>query len=134
MLFHLSGFYLNAPRMSSLVNTFSFYMFSLLGFEEERLRDWLVLPPEVWQTQSYYKRFKEFAQTLVVTNDHCERSVAMMQQFVHRCFKEEEKQERLLAVDLTRHAIKSPGSSSTKQSKKRIKKALSTLRDQTNVK
>ena len=41
------------PSMSSLVNTFSFYMFSLLGFKEERLRDWLVLPPEVWQTQSY---------------------------------------------------------------------------------
>ena len=81
-----------------------------------------------------YKRFKEFAQTLVVTNDHCERSVAMMQRFVHRYSKEEEKQERLLAVDLTRHAIKSPGSSSTKQSEKRIKKALSTLRDQTNVK
>ena len=46
------------PSMSSLVNTFSFYMFSLLGFEEERLRGWLVLPPEAWQTQSYTRDLK----------------------------------------------------------------------------
>jgi hypothetical protein len=68
----------NIPSMAPLFNKFYYYIFPLLKFEEERLRDWLVLPPEVWPSQTYYKKFSQFAQQLVVTNDHCERAVGMM--------------------------------------------------------
>ena len=37
----------------ALINNFSYYIFSLHGFKEEPLRDWLVLPPEVWPIQTY---------------------------------------------------------------------------------
>ena len=41
-----------------LINNFTFYIFSPLEFQEERIRDWLVLPPKFWTSQSYYQKFK----------------------------------------------------------------------------
>ena len=119
------------PSMAPLINKFSFYIFSLLGFEEERLRDWLVLPPEFWHTQSYFKKFSQFAEQLVVTNDHCERAAGMMQRFVHRYSEEENKQNLLKTVDMTRHALKERGKPSH-QSKKRLQTSLSALKKKTS--
>ena len=33
------------PSMSVLINEYSFHIFSVLEFEEDRLRDWLILHP-----------------------------------------------------------------------------------------
>ena len=57
------------PSMAPLIIHLSSYIFSLLGLEEDRLKDWLVLPPEHWPTQTYYKVFKEYANQIVVTNE-----------------------------------------------------------------
>jgi len=104
----------------------------MLGFEEERIRDWLTLPPQYWDTQAYYRRFAEYAKTLIVVNDHAERSVGMMQKFVHRYSKEEEKQERLLTVDKVRYTMKEPGKSSTKKNKTEMAKSLHALNELRN--
>ena len=67
------------PSMAPFTNNFLFYIFSLLGFEENCLteEDWLILPQELWPTQTYYKVFKEYANQIVVTNYHCERAAGI---------------------------------------------------------
>ena len=89
-------------------------------FEEDHLKNWLVLPPEHWPTQTYYKVFKEYANQIVVTNDHCERAVGMMQKFIHRYSDEEEKQKRLLTVDAARYAMKRREAKSPQNNPKNI--------------
>jgi len=88
-----------------------------------------MLPPAYWYTQSYFRKFESYAQTLIVVNNHAERSVCRMQQFVNRYTKEEEKQERLITVDRVRYAMKDPGRNSTKKSKREMQKSLESVRD-----
>ena len=116
------------PSMALLVDEFSYYIFAVLRFEEERIHDWLNLPPMFWHTQKYFRKFKEFAATLISTNDHAERSVGMMEQFVHKYSNEEEKQERLLAVDATRFAMKERGRKSNSTSKRRMAESLCSIK------
>ena len=56
----------------------------------------------------------------MVTNDHCERAVGMMQKFVHLYSDEEEKQERLLTVDAARYAMKRREAKSPQNNPKNI--------------
>ena len=91
------------PSLAPLINEFSYLIFAILGFEEERLRDWLTLPLWNWDTQTYYKKF------------------------VHRYTKEEEKQKRLLTVDRVRFAMKEPGKKSTNMTKQRLTTCMETL-------
>lgn len=62
-----------------------------------------------WEAFSYFKRFKEFALKMPVVNDHAERSVGMVHDFVKVLKDEEEKQDLLIAVDRTRFCIRQPG-------------------------
>ena len=117
------------PSLASLVDKFSYLMFHRIGLDEQRVRDWLSLPPQYWCTQSSFKLFQDFAKTLVVVNDPAERAVRMMQQFVHRYNKEEEIQNRLLTVDKARFAMKRPGKKSSNLSKKRLADGLSSLEE-----
>ena len=102
-----------------------------MEFEEERIRDWLVPPPKFCTSQSYCRKFKTYADNLVATNDHTERAVGMMQRFVHNYSYEEEIQERLMAVDATRYAMKEKGRRSNKLSEKQMVKALTDLKEKT---
>ena len=122
------------PSLASLVDEFSYLMFSFIGLEEERIKDWLSLPPQFWHTQSSFKSFQKYANSLIVVNDHSERAVGMMQQFVHRYNSEEEKQNRLLTVDKVRSAFREPGQSSSHLSKKRLSESLSSLKKKQDAK
>ena len=51
----------------------------------------------------------------------------MMQDFVQRYEKEEEKQNLLLAVDVTRNILRTPGRKSNKLSKSELTKSLKRL-------
>ena len=82
-----------------------------------------------------YKLFLNFAKSIVCVNDHAERAIGMMQQFFQSYRDEEEKQNRLIAMDKVRSIFKASGSESllTKKqnnkviSKKRIAKGLLSL-------
>ena len=115
------------PSLAPLVDEFSYLMFSFSGLTEERIKDWLSLPPQYWHTQSSFKVFENYANSLIVVNDHSERAVGMMQQYIHRYNNEEEKQNRLISVDRVRSAFKIAGKSSTSLSKKRLSDSLSFL-------
>ena len=67
---------------------------------------------------------KLWLQTITV-----KEAVGMMQKFIHRYSDEEEKQERLLTVDVARYAMKERGKKSSKQSKKHL--ALSAVKERT---
>ena len=54
-----------------------------------------------------------------MVNDPVEKSVGMIQQFVHRYNEENEIQNLLFTVDKTRFAIKRPGENSSNLSKKK---------------
>ena len=124
------------PSLASLVDEFSWLMFDMIGIKDQRIDNWLTLPPQCWHTQSTYKLLLNFAKSIVCVNDHVERAIGMMQQFVHRYRDEEEKQNRLIAMDKVRSIFKASGSESllTKKqnnkvrSKKRIAKGLLSLR------
>ena len=59
-------------------------------------------------------------------NDHSERAVAMMQQFLHKYEKEDEKQNQLLTVDKVRSTFRVPGARS-KSTKKKLSENLMSL-------
>ena len=65
--------------------------------------------------------------SLIVVNDHSERSVGMMQQFIHRYNNEEDKQNTLLTVKKVRCAFRTPRRRSNKLSKSRFVESLSSL-------
>ena len=66
-----------------LVDEFSYLMFDRIGLEEHRIKNWLLLPPEYWFTQSVFKNFQNYTKSLIVLNDHLKSSVGMMKQFIH---------------------------------------------------
>ncbi|XP_065679431.1 uncharacterized protein LOC136093970 [Hydra vulgaris] len=121
------------PSLAPLVDEFSYLMFSFCGLTEERIKDWLSLPPQYWHTQSSFKIFENYANSLIVINDHSERAVGMMQQYVHRYNNEEEKQNRLISVDRVRSAFRISGKSSTSLTKKRLSDSLSSLAKKQNT-
>ena len=116
------------PSLASLVDEFSWLMFDMIGIKDQRIDDWLTLPPQYSHTQSTYKLFLNFVKSIVSVNDHAERAIGMMQQFVHRYRDEEEKQNRLIAVDKVRSIFKASGSESL-LTKKQSNKVISNKRD-----
>ncbi|XP_065679118.1 uncharacterized protein LOC136093876 [Hydra vulgaris] len=117
----------NPSSLALLVDEFSYLIFDIIGLEEQRIKYWLSLPPEYWFTQSVFKNFQNFAKSLIVVNDHSERSVGMMQQFIHRYDNEEDKQNTLLTVEKVWCAFRTPGRRSNKLSKSKFIESLSSL-------
>ena len=75
---------MNTSTLAPLIDKFSYLMFSIIGLDDQRVRDWLSLPLQYWHFQFSFQNFQKFAKTLILVNDHSERAVGMMQQFVHR--------------------------------------------------
>ena len=80
--------------LATLVNADSVFIFFSLGITKQNREDCFSLPPEHWETQSCFKFFKEFCQTLTVVSVPAERAIGMMQSFVEK-FEPEEKKTRL---------------------------------------
>ena len=53
------------PSLASLVDEFSWLMFDMIGIKDQRIDDWLTLPPQYWHTQSTYKLFLNFPKSIV---------------------------------------------------------------------
>ena len=113
--------------LALLVDEFSYLMFARIGLEEQRIKDWLSLLPEYLFTQSVFKSFQNYAKSLIVVNDHSERSVGMKQQFIHRYNNEEDKQNTLLSVEKVRCAFRTLGRRSNKLSKSKFIESLSSF-------
>ena len=101
------------PNLTPLVDEFSFLMFSFSELTEERIKDWLSLSPLFWHKQPSFKIFEKYAISLIVVNDHSEKAVCMMHQYVHCYSNGDKKQNRLLSVDNVRSAFRSSGKSSS---------------------
>ena len=56
----------DTPSLALLVYEFSHLMLSFSGLTEERIKDWLSLPPPYCHKQSSFKIFEKFANSLVV--------------------------------------------------------------------
>lgn len=63
------------PSMASLIDDHSMFMFLALNITKQNLQDCFCLPVKYWDTQSCFKRFREFATKLIVVNDPAERAV-----------------------------------------------------------
>ncbi|XP_065680271.1 uncharacterized protein LOC124806608 isoform X1 [Hydra vulgaris] len=118
---------MKVPTLSLLVNEFSYLIFSMIGLDNQRVRDWLSLPPQYWHTQSSFKNFENFAKMLIVVNDHSERAIGMMQKFVQRFENEDDKQNRLLTVDKVRSTFKVFGVGKSNNTKKKLSESLMSL-------
>ena len=103
--------------LSVLVDDFSYLIFDMIGLDKQWVKDWLSLPPKYWHTQSCFKSFQKYAETLIFVNDHSERSIGMMAQYIQKYSNETEKQNRLLTVDKVRSVFRSPEQKSSKTSK-----------------
>ncbi|XP_065657658.1 uncharacterized protein LOC136082397 [Hydra vulgaris] len=116
------------PSLSALVDVFSYLIFDMIGFDKQRVQDWLSLPPNYWHTQSCFKSFQKYAETLIFVNDHSERSIGMMGQYIHRYSDETEKHNRLLTVDKVRSVFRSQEQKSGTISKIKFNDGLGVMR------
>ena len=66
------------PSLSALVDVFSYLIFDMIGLDKQRVKEWLSLPLYYWYTQSCFKSFQKYAETLIFVNDHSEWSIGMM--------------------------------------------------------
>lgn len=63
------------PSLAKLVDDHSTFLFLSLGIKLQNLKDCFALPARYWDTQSCFKKFREFATNLAVVNDDAERAV-----------------------------------------------------------
>ena len=77
--------------LSALVDVFSYLIFDMIELDKQRVKDWLSLPPNYWYTQSSFKSFQKYAEILIFVNDHSERSISKMGQYIYRYSDETEK-------------------------------------------
>ena len=82
----------NPPSLSALVDVFSYLIFDMIGLDKQQVKDWLSLPPNYLHIQSCFKSFQKYAETLIFVNDHSERSIGIMEQYIYRYSDETENQ------------------------------------------
>ena len=58
--------------LSVFVDVFSYLIFDMIGVDKQQVKDWLSLSPNYWHTQSCFKSFQKYAETLIFVNDHSE--------------------------------------------------------------
>ena len=81
------------PKLSSLVSSDSWLLFSLLHLEGSQ--EWLQTPVHVWKVFADFRKLETFVLNVSVTNDLAERGIKLTSDFLHLCRDEEQLQSLL---------------------------------------
>jgi hypothetical protein len=91
------------PDMSSFVTSASWVIFDLLGLSGSQ--DWLTIPAKLWVNFTEFKKLKEFAENIAVSNDIAERGVALISSYINTVESEEQRQALLQVVEQHRELV-----------------------------
>ena len=67
-------------------------------FEVKGKPEWLLIPSQHWAKFEEYRKIKEFADHLPVTNDSAERGIALIKACIEKVTDESEKQDLIQIV------------------------------------
>ena len=98
-----SGEEIVTPDMSSFVTSASWVIFDLLGLSGSQ--DWLTIPAKLWVNFTEFKKLKEFAENIAVSNDIAERGVALISTYINTVESEEQRQALLQVVEQHRELV-----------------------------
>ena len=85
------------PSLETFVAEGSWLIFDL--FEVKGKPEWLLIPSQHWAKFEEYRKIKEFADHLPVTNDSAERgSIALIKACIEKVTDESEKQDLIQIV------------------------------------
>ena len=91
--------------LSSFVGEGSWLLFDICGVETKP--EWLLIPSKHWETFEDFRRMKEFAENLPVTNDTAERGMALIKTYIDKVCDESDKQDLIQLVANWRKAVPS---------------------------
>ena len=90
-------------NMDTLVTSDSWLVFQLLGLDGPQ--DWLQTPASLWHLFAEFKKFKELAFNISVTNDIAERGIHLMSDFISHCETEDQRQALFQCVEYHRELV-----------------------------
>ena len=93
------------PCLSSFVGEGSWLLFDICGVETKP--EWLLIPSKHWETFEDFRRMKEFAENLPITNDTAERGMALIKTYIEKVCDESDKQDLIQLVANWRKAVPS---------------------------
>ena len=93
------------PCLSVFVGKGSWMLFDICGGETKP--EWLLIPSKHWEKFEDFRRMKEFAENLPVTNDTADRGMALIKTYIDKVSDESEKQDLIQIVASWRKQVPS---------------------------
>ena len=93
------------PCLSVFVGKGSWLLFDICGVETKL--EWLLIPSKHWETFEDFRRMKEFAENLPVTNDTAEHGMALIKTYIDKVRDESDKQDLIQIVANWREEVPS---------------------------
>ena len=89
-------------KLSDCIGQKSWLVFDLIGITKA---EWLKIPCSLWNEFEDYRRFKQFVENLMVTNDVAERAISTCNRYLDKTKTESARQDNLQVVSYYRKNI-----------------------------
>ena len=83
------------PSLAPLITDKSWLVFDMLRHGKAETQ-WMKIPPEFWEFNDFYLKFRATVTGLDVVNDCSERAIKLVQDLINRANSEEKRQDTLL--------------------------------------